>query len=291
MKIEWDQDWESARHGRGCLSGWGLAWKVVCLASTQKAERPSALVCLHTCSARLQLSHSARSIFAFRCTNLGSFQAGGGAFTASEILWDMVRSCLDDGQGYIMCVACWKAGKKKADPACLLQDLTGFEIIKATLSLRLSSCLSFPQNGDTDDAPEPLCPIYRRAVRENDTRQIYLEPDSRASAILLGDDTATEARLVELEMDDEAVQQLMRTSRRVEEEGEEVTVHHLAPDIIPAMKLLPDKRLALNADQLWSNSVPIPLDRTFERTHPHCLNRNQIWLLDILGQPLCANSL
>ena len=34
----------------------------------------------------------------------------------------------------------------------------------------------------------------------------------------------------------------------------------LAPSIIPAMKRLPDKRLARNADQQWANSVPIPLD-------------------------------
>lgn len=61
------------------------------------------------------------------------------------------------------------------------------------------------------------------------------------------------------ELDDEVVQHLIRASRRVEEEEEAATVPHLAPHITPAVEMLPDKRLASNAGQLWCNSVPIPV--------------------------------
>ncbi|KIW79873.1 hypothetical protein Z517_06488 [Fonsecaea pedrosoi CBS 271.37] len=98
---------------------------------------------------------------------------------------------------------------------------------------------------------------YRQLLRD---RNIYINREDpppglkhRARRIISRSRTSPE-------MDDEAVQQLIRTSRRVEEEGEEAIVLQLAPDLIPAMKILPDTRLASNADQPWNNSVPIPLD-------------------------------
>lgn len=62
------------------------------------------------------------------------------------------------------------------------------------------------------------------------------------------------------EIDDQTAQQLIKTSRRIKNDSEEVIVQQLAPDIIPAMKLVPDQRLTSNANQLWSDSVPVPLD-------------------------------
>ncbi|OAL38194.1 hypothetical protein AYO20_02646 [Fonsecaea nubica] len=98
---------------------------------------------------------------------------------------------------------------------------------------------------------------YRQSLRD---RNIYINREDprpelkrRAGRIISRSRTSPE-------MDDEVVQQLIRTSRRVEEEGEEAIVLQLAPDLIPAMKLLPDTRLASNADQPWYNSVPVPLD-------------------------------
>jgi hypothetical protein len=44
-------------------------------------------------------------------------------------------------------------------------------------------------------------------------------------------------------MDDEVTQRLINTSRRVQDEGEEVIVQQLAPGIIPAMETVPDQRL------------------------------------------------
>ncbi|OQU94475.1 hypothetical protein CLAIMM_00829 [Cladophialophora immunda] len=62
------------------------------------------------------------------------------------------------------------------------------------------------------------------------------------------------------EMDDATAQGLIATSRRVENESEDVIIQQLAPGIIPAMNMLPDSRLASNAKQLWCNSVPVPLN-------------------------------
>ena len=61
-------------------------------------------------------------------------------------------------------------------------------------------------------------------------------------------------------MDDAAAQKLVATSRRVENDGEDVIIQQLAPGIIPAMNMVPDTRLASNVNQLWYNSVPAPLD-------------------------------
>ena len=61
------------------------------------------------------------------------------------------------------------------------------------------------------------------------------------------------------EMDEATVQELRDTSRRLQNEAEEEIVQQFAPHIISAMNRVPDQRLARNADQVWSNSVPVPL--------------------------------
>ena len=62
------------------------------------------------------------------------------------------------------------------------------------------------------------------------------------------------------EIDDAVIQRLRDKSRKLQDEGEEEIIQQLVPDIIPAMKEIPDQRLAQSADKLWSNSVPIPLN-------------------------------
>jgi hypothetical protein len=61
------------------------------------------------------------------------------------------------------------------------------------------------------------------------------------------------------ELDDDPVQKIVKTSRLLEEEGEEVIKQQLASTMIPAMMKVPDSRLRSTADQLWSNHVPLPL--------------------------------
>ena len=61
------------------------------------------------------------------------------------------------------------------------------------------------------------------------------------------------------EMDDATIQKLRCKSRGLQNEAKEEIIQQLGPHIIPAMDDLPDPRLARNADQMWSNSVPVPL--------------------------------
>ena len=62
------------------------------------------------------------------------------------------------------------------------------------------------------------------------------------------------------EMDDAAIQKLKEKSRRLRNEAEDVIVKQLASHLIPAMNEVPDRRLEMNSDQQWSDSVPVPLD-------------------------------
>lgn len=98
---------------------------------------------------------------------------------------------------------------------------------------------------------------YRQSLRY---RNIYINRQDPPSELMRRAKRIISRSRTSPEMDDEVAQQLMKTSRRVEEEGEEVIIQQLAPDIIPAMKMAPDKRLTSNSDQLWLNSVPVPLN-------------------------------
>ena len=60
-------------------------------------------------------------------------------------------------------------------------------------------------------------------------------------------------------MDDATVQNLKERSRRIRNEAEDVIVKQLAPHLIPAMDEVPDRRLKMNSDQPWTNSVPVPV--------------------------------
>ncbi|KIX97459.1 uncharacterized protein Z520_06911 [Fonsecaea multimorphosa CBS 102226] len=62
------------------------------------------------------------------------------------------------------------------------------------------------------------------------------------------------------EIDDATAQGLIAISRRVENDSEDVIIQQLAPGIIPAMNKVPDSRLASNANSLWCDSIPVPLD-------------------------------
>ncbi|KAK5214939.1 hypothetical protein LTR72_011966, partial [Exophiala xenobiotica] len=130
-------------------------------------------------------------------------------------------------------------------PAALPSPDNSFE---GTISTSRKSEKSAASVHDTD---------YRQSLRY---RNIYVNREDPPPELMRRAKRIISRSRTSPEMDDKAAQQLIRTSRRVEEEGEEVIVQQLAPDIIPAMKMLPDKRLASNANQLWYNSVPVPLD-------------------------------
>ena len=135
---------------------------------------------------------------------------------------------------------------------------------------------------------------YRQSLRY---RNIYVNREDPPLELIRRAQRIISRPRTSPEIDDKVAQQLIRTSRRIEEEAEEVIIQQLAPDIIPAMKILPDKRLASNADQPWFNSVPVPLDASI-LTNPLPLpkpkpdlsfgyseaafTRNQLGIIDLL---------
>ena len=97
---------------------------------------------------------------------------------------------------------------------------------------------------------------YRQSLRH---RNVYINREEPFPELVRRAKSLISRQRTSLEMDDEAIQQLIKISRQVEDEGEEVIVWQLASRLIPAMKMVPDRRLASNVDQPWANSVPVPL--------------------------------
>ncbi|KAL2402322.1 hypothetical protein ABEF95_013366 [Exophiala dermatitidis] len=64
------------------------------------------------------------------------------------------------------------------------------------------------------------------------------------------------------ELDDAIVQEVRNRSRKLQHEAEDVIKQQIAAPLIPAMAKIPDERLTMHTDQLWYNSVPVPLARS-----------------------------
>ena len=98
---------------------------------------------------------------------------------------------------------------------------------------------------------------YRNSLRY---RNIYINHDDPSVELVRRATRIISRPRASPEMDDPTVQELRNTARRLENEAEDVIVQQLAPGIIPAMKKVPDSRLASTADQPWFNSVPVSLN-------------------------------
>ena len=61
------------------------------------------------------------------------------------------------------------------------------------------------------------------------------------------------------EVDDATAEELIRKARELRKENEDTIISGLGTRIIPAISRVPDVRLALSMNQLWSNNVPVPL--------------------------------
>jgi hypothetical protein len=61
------------------------------------------------------------------------------------------------------------------------------------------------------------------------------------------------------EMDDDAFNELMKTRREIQDMGEDALSRDIGPSIIPCYKKLPSSNLARNLNEMWSDSVPVPL--------------------------------
>jgi len=91
-------------------------------------------------------------------------------------------------------------------------------------------------------------------------RNIYIERDDPPLELIRRATRIISRRRASPEIDDNVIQKLRDKSRKLQDEGKKEIIQQLVPDIIPAMKEIPDQRLAQSADELWSNSVPIPLN-------------------------------
>lgn len=97
---------------------------------------------------------------------------------------------------------------------------------------------------------------YRQSLRY---RNIFIEREDPPPELMRRAQRITSRSRTSPEIDDATIEELKKTSRRVQDDAEDKIVKQFVPDIIPSMKKIPDQRLEMNADQLWCNSVPAPL--------------------------------
>ena len=98
---------------------------------------------------------------------------------------------------------------------------------------------------------------YRDSLRY---RNIYVERQDPPVELMCRAKKIISCPRASPEMEDAAAQELKATARRLQNEGEEEIVQQLAPHIIPPMSKVSERKLARNANQQWSNLVPLPLD-------------------------------
>ncbi|RMZ79425.1 hypothetical protein DV738_g3312, partial [Chaetothyriales sp. CBS 135597] len=91
-------------------------------------------------------------------------------------------------------------------------------------------------------------------------RNIYIEDSEPPVDLMRRSQSIIQRSRESPELDDAVVQKLREKSRRLRNASEDVIIKQLGPHLIPAMNEVPDVRVEMNADQLWFNSVPVPLD-------------------------------
>ena len=150
-----------------------------------------------------------------------------------------------------------------------VEDVARLVDIADTMSRRHSAALPSPR-----DSFDRSTSVSKRSERSTASvhdsnyrhslqyRNIYIERENAPTELMRRAHKIISRPRASPELDDAAIQELKDKSRRLQEDAEEEIAQQLAPEIIPAMKRLPDPNLARNAHQQWSNSVPIPLDRS-----------------------------
>ncbi|KAL9108748.1 MAG: hypothetical protein Q9227_006544 [Pyrenula ochraceoflavens] len=98
---------------------------------------------------------------------------------------------------------------------------------------------------------------YRQSLRY---RNIYIERENPPPELMRRAQRIISRLRTSPELDDSTIDELKRTSRRLQDDAEDKIIKQLVPDIVPATKTLPDQRLEMNANQRWFNSIPVPLD-------------------------------
>ncbi len=91
-------------------------------------------------------------------------------------------------------------------------------------------------------------------------RNVYIEREDPPTELIQRSREITMRPRSSPEIDQNAAQIYRNKSRRLQTEAERVIIEQLAPHVIPGLDGVTDRVLAQNSDQLWYNSVPLPID-------------------------------
>ncbi|KAG9781963.1 hypothetical protein KCU88_g3342, partial [Aureobasidium melanogenum] len=100
---------------------------------------------------------------------------------------------------------------------------------------------------------------YRESLR---FRNIFIEREDPPPELMRRAHRIISRPRASPELDDAVVQEVRNRSRKLQHEAEDVIKQQIAAPLIPAMAKVPDERLTMHTDQLWYNSVPVPLARS-----------------------------
>jgi hypothetical protein len=116
---------------------------------------------------------------------------------------------------------------------------------------------------------------YRQSLRY---RNIFIEREDPPPELMRRAQRITSRPRTSPEIDDATIEELKKTSRRVQDDAEDKIIKQFVPDIIPSMKKIPDQRLEMNADQPWFNSVPVPLKPEWSYLSVLSRSPKKVWL-------------
>lgn len=91
-------------------------------------------------------------------------------------------------------------------------------------------------------------------------RNVYINARRPSTELLRRAKSITMRPRTSPEIDAATAQELRDVSRKLETEGEEVIVQEMMPYLIPSTQRASRQGLARNANQVWANAVPVPLD-------------------------------
>ena len=97
---------------------------------------------------------------------------------------------------------------------------------------------------------------YRTLLRH---RNIRIEAEYPPTELMQRAREITSRPRMSPEMDDRTFTELMKIRREIQDKGEDELIRQIAPSVIPGFNVLPNLKIARSSNQVWSNSVPVPL--------------------------------
>ncbi|KAL8728484.1 MAG: hypothetical protein Q9166_005382 [cf. Caloplaca sp. 2 TL-2023] len=97
---------------------------------------------------------------------------------------------------------------------------------------------------------------YRTSLRH---RNVRIEAEYPLPELMQRAQEITQRPRMSPEMDDRTFKELMKIRREIQDKGEDELIRQIAPFVIPGFNTLPNSKLARSSNQVWSDSVPVPL--------------------------------